>query len=258
MADDGKDHKPPHDDEAPKINDKRKIDPETGEARESGRFGDGFAKKAAAAGKPAAEEPTTPKSGEGSEAPNSKVPSPEVPDSEEPAVDGVPDDDDIQLIQAEGADVEFTDEDLELLAGAERDLVGEYRDRAARAEAELKNFRTRVERDRQANREAVIAEVIRSLLPAIDDLDRADAHGDLTEGSPMTIVAQKLRAGFEKYGLTQVGEKGERFDPKLHEALVRLPSADVKFDTVADVIEPGYRLGERLIRAAKVAVSSPE
>ena len=118
--------------------------------------------------------------------------------------------------------------------------------------------RARVERDRQANREAVIAEVIRSLLPAIDDLDRADAHGDLVEGSPLTIVSQKIRAGFEKYGLRRVGEKGEPFDPKLHEALVQLPSAEVTVNTVADVIEPGYALGERLIRAAKVAVSVPE
>ena len=74
-------------------------------------------------------------------------------------------------------DVEVTDDELvALLAAGERDLVAEYRDRAARAEAELKNFRTRVERDRAANREVVIAEVIRSLLPAIDDLDRAEAH----------------------------------------------------------------------------------
>jgi molecular chaperone GrpE len=224
MADDAKDKKPKGDD-APKIHDKRKIDPETGEARTA--------------------EPE-----DAAEA--------EVAESEEPAVDEAPGADDIQLIDAEGPEVEFTDEDLELLAEAERDLVAEYRDRAARAEAELKNFRTRVERDRQANREIVIAEVIRSLLPAIDDLDRADAHGDLVEGSPLAIVAQKIRAGFDKYGLTRVGEKGERFDPKLHEALVRLPSADVEFDTVADVIEPGYLIGERLIRAAKVAVSSPE
>ena len=249
MADDAKDEKPPHD-EGPKINDKRKIDPETGEPRLSGRVGDGFRKKAAEPQEPATD--SDPKDSESDSMDSDSM------NSDEPAVDGAPDDDDIELIQVEGADIEFTDEDLELLADAERDLVGEYRERAARAEAELKNFRTRVERDRQANREAVIAEVIRSLLPAIDDLDRAEAHGDLIEGSPLTIVAQKLRAGFEKYGLTKVGEKGERFDPKLHEALVRLPSADVKFDTVADVIEPGYLLGERLIRAARVAVSSPE
>ena len=183
----------------------------------------------------------------------------EPAESGEPLIEEEPSGaDDVELLEAQDADVEFTDDDLALLAEAERDLVAEYRERAARAEAELKNFRTRVERDRAANREIVIAEVIRSLLPAIDDLDRADVHGDLVEGSPLTIVAQKLRAGFEKYGLAKVGEKGERFDPKLHEAIVRIPSSDVEFDTVADVIEPGYLLGERLIRAAKVAVSSPE
>jgi molecular chaperone GrpE len=155
-------------------------------------------------------------------------------------------------------DVELSEQDLALLADAERDLVAEYRDRAARAEAELKNFRTRVERDRQANREAVIAEVIRSLLPTIDDLDRAEEHGDLVEGSPLTIVAQKLRAGFERYGLQRVGEKGDPFDPKLHEAIAQVYSKDVTAETVADVIEPGYALGDRLLRAAKVAVSVPE
>ena len=223
-----------NDDDIPQVNDKRKIDPETGEARVTEPVGDGFTKKKGA--------------------------SAEAPDSDEPAVEEEPEGaEDVELLDAQGTDdAEFTDEDLELLAEAERDLVAEYRERAARAEAELKNFRTRVERDRAANREIVIAEVIRSLLPAIDDLDRADAHGDLVEGSPLAIVAQKIRAAFDKYGLVRVGEKGERFDPKLHEALVRIPSADVTVDTVADVIETGYLLGERLIRAAKVAVSSPE
>lgn len=231
-----------NDDETPKVHDKRKIDPETGEPRTGKSFED-------------AEQRVTEPVGDGF---RSKKGADDAEDSDEPAVDEAPGADDVELLEAEGPDVELSDEDLELLAEAERDLVAEYRERAARAEAELKNFRTRVERDRQANREAVIAEVIRSLLPAIDDLDRAEAHGDLTEGSPLTIVAQKLRSGFEKYGLVKVGEKGERFDPKLHEALVRIPSSEVEFDTVADVIETGYLLGERLIRAAKVAVSSPE
>lgn len=169
-------------------------------------------------------------------------------------VDGVDD-----LVEAEGPDVELTDDDLvALLEEGERDLVAEYRDRAARAEAELKNFRTRVERDRAANREAVVAEVIRSLLPAMDDLDRADAHGDLEEGSPLALVVQKVRSGFDRFGLKKVGEKGDPFDPNLHEALVQLPSAEVEVATVADVIESGYLLGERLIRPAKVAVHTPE
>jgi molecular chaperone GrpE len=155
---------------------------------------------------------------------------------------------------ASGEDV--TEEDIELLAEAERDLVAEYRDRAARAEAELQNFRMRVERDRQANREAVVAEVIRGLLPVLDDLDRAEAHGDLA-GGPMEMVAQKLRTGFERYGLAPVGAVGEAFDPAKHEAMVRLPEAGALGETVADVIEGGYILGERLIRAAKVAVIVP-
>jgi molecular chaperone GrpE len=151
---------------------------------------------------------------------------------------------------------DITEEDLALLQDAERDLVAEYRDRAARAEAELQNFRTRVERDRQANRETVIAEVIRSLLPVMDDLDRAEAHGDLA-GTPLELVAQKLRSGFERYGIKPVGEVGEGFDPAIHEAMVRLPEAGATSETVAEVIEGGYTLGERLIRPAKVAVKVP-
>jgi molecular chaperone GrpE len=160
---------------------------------------------------------------------------------------------------SEGAEeTTVSDEDLEaLLDAGERDLLAEYRDIAARAQAELQNFRTRVERDRQANREAVIAEVIRGLLPAIDDLDRAQAHGDLEEGTPLAIVAQKLRGGFEKHGLRSIGAKGEPFDPNLHEALVQLPIPGTETQTVHDVIETGYALGDRLIRAAKVAVAVP-
>ena len=157
---------------------------------------------------------------------------------------------------AEGAEP-LSDEDTALLDEAATDLVADYREQAARAQAELVNFRTRVERDRAANRDAVIAEVIRSLLPALDDLSRAEKHGDL-EGSPLEIVAIKLRASLEKFGLRSVGVVGEPFDPHLHEAVVQLPSAEVKVETVADVIDPGYALGERLIRAAKVAVSVPE
>jgi molecular chaperone GrpE len=163
---------------------------------------------------------------------------------------------DVRPEAADAASGDITPEDMELLEEAERDLVAEYRDRAARAEAELQNFRTRVERDRQANRETVIAEVIRSLLPVMDDMDRAETHGDLA-GTPLELVAQKLRTTFERYGLAAVGVVGEAFDPSIHEAVVRLPDPEATSDTVADVIEGGYTLGDRLIRAAKVAVSVP-
>lgn len=171
------------------------------------------------------------------------------PEDEAPIVDEVLD----GAAEAES----LSPEDEALLDGAAVDLVAEMRSDMLRAQAELVNFRNRVERDRAANRDAVIAEVIRSVLPSLDDLTRAEQHGDLA-GSPLEIVATKLRASFERYGLRSVGEVGEPFDPHLHEAMVQMPSADVTVDTVADVIEPGYALGDRLLRAAKVAVSTPE
>ena len=162
--------------------------------------------------------------------------------------DAAPDDEPVE---------ELSEADQALLDQAATDLVAEMRSDMLRAQAELVNFRTRVERDRVANRESVIAEVIRSLLPALDDLTRAEKHGDL-EGSPLELVAAKIRAAFERYGLRSVGEKGEVFDPNFHEAVVQLPTAGATEQTVADVIDPGYALGDRLIRAAKVAVAVPE
>ncbi|HOY81554.1 MAG TPA: nucleotide exchange factor GrpE [Rhodoglobus sp.] len=185
---------------------------------------------------------------------------PETGDVREPDAAAVGDDTPAaEAVDADGADAaeELSDADQALLDQAAQDLVAEMRSDMLRAQAELVNFRTRVERDRAANREAVIAEVIRSLLPALDDLARAEAHGDLIEGAPLTIIAQKLRGAFEKYGLRQIGERGEAFDPAFHEAVVQLPSPDVTVNTIADVIEPGYVLGDRLVRPAKVAVSVP-
>jgi len=185
---------------------------------------------------------------------------PETGDVREPDAAAVGDDTPAaEAVDADGADAaeELSDADQALLDQAAQDLVAEMRSDMLRAQAELVNFRTRVERDRAANREAVIAEVIRSLLPALDDLARAEAHGDLIEGAPLTIIAQKLRGAFDKYGLRQIGEKGEAFDPAFHEAVVQLPSPDVTVNTIADVIEPGYVLGDRLVRPAKVAVSVP-
>ncbi|MDI2099019.1 nucleotide exchange factor GrpE [Ruicaihuangia caeni] len=167
-----------------------------------------------------------------------------------------------ELIAAEGPDVEqpsddLSSEDRALLDEAERDLVTEYRERAARAEAELVNFRMRVERDRAANREAVVADVVRSLLPVIDDLDLAEKHGDLVEGSAVALIAEKLRGTFERMGLRRVGEQGEVFDPNFHDAIAQLPTPGATEQTVADVVQVGFALGDRLLRAAKVAVAVP-
>jgi molecular chaperone GrpE len=227
------------------------------------------------------DEPVVPESTETGAEANASAPGageaqPHSEDGDTAVVDSAED-----LIEAEGPDVEtggaeapagvtpedpqgtaadlpsLTEEEVKFIEEGEKDLVADMRNDMLRAQADLVNFRNRVERDRVANREAVIVEVIRSMLPAIDDLARAEKHGDLT-GGPLELVAQKIHGGFEKYGLRSVGEKGEPFDPHFHEALVQVPSADVKVNTIADVIETGYALGDRLIRAAKVAVLVPQ
>ena len=126
-----------------------------------------------------------------------------------------------------------------------------------RLQADFVNYRARVERDRGVERQLAVAEAIRAFLPAMDDLTRAEAHGDLQDGTPMAAIAQKLRAAGEKFGLSAFGEKGEAFDPEKHEALVQNPSEEVAEPVIADVIELGYMVGDRLLRPAKVAVSVP-
>jgi molecular chaperone GrpE len=126
-----------------------------------------------------------------------------------------------------------------------------------RLQAEFVNYKARVERDRDQARNLAIAEAFRSLLPALDDLTRAEAHGDL-EGSPFASVITKIRNAGEKFGLKAFGAKGEKFDPELHNALVQTPSAEVTETIIADVVEPGYMLGDRLLRPAMVSVNIPE
>jgi molecular chaperone GrpE len=125
-----------------------------------------------------------------------------------------------------------------------------------RLQAEFVNYKARVERDRDVARNNAIAEVLRALLPALDDLALAEAHGDL-EGSPFLAVLNKLRVAGDKFGLKQFGAKGDKFDPEKHNALVQTPSADVVENTIADVVSPGYFLGDRLLRPAMVAVFIP-
>lgn len=125
-----------------------------------------------------------------------------------------------------------------------------------RLQAEFVNYKARVERDRDVARNNAIAEAIRAFLPALDDLARAEAHGDL-EGSPFAAVIGKLRNAGDKFGLKQFATKGDKFDPELHNALVQTPNAEVTETVIADVVEPGFMLGDRLLRPAMVAVFIP-
>lgn len=126
-----------------------------------------------------------------------------------------------------------------------------------RLQADFVNYKARVDRDRGVERQLAVADTVRAFLPALDDLTRAEQHGDLQEGTPMAAIAQKLRTAGEKLGLVAFGEKGEKFDPEHHDALVQTPNPEVSEPVVADVVEKGYRIGERMLRPAKVAVFVP-
>jgi molecular chaperone GrpE len=144
----------------------------------------------------------------------------------------------------------------DIINAAPKDKEAELLADLQRLQAEFVNYKNRVERDRDVARNNAIAEVIRAFLPALDDLSRAEKHGDLVD-SPFLAVVTKLRNAGDKFGLKSFGAKGEKFDPELHNALVQTPSTDVTEMVIADVVEPGFMLGERLLRPAMVAVFIP-
>ncbi|MGL5863207.1 MAG: nucleotide exchange factor GrpE [Phycicoccus sp.] len=128
-----------------------------------------------------------------------------------------------------------------------------------RLQAEYVNYRKRVERDRDVARDRAVASVLESLLAVMDDVHLARQHGDL-EAGPFAAIADKLEAALGRYGLERFGEPGEAFDPGVHEALMHTEAelADgTEVTTVVQVLQPGYRMGERILRAARVAVADP-
>jgi molecular chaperone GrpE len=124
-----------------------------------------------------------------------------------------------------------------------------------RLSADFANYRKRVDRDRLATQEIALANVLANLLPVLDDIGRAREHGELEGG--FKSVAETLEATVTKLGLAPFGEAGEPFDPVVHEALTHAYSDDVTEPTCVAIFQPGYRLGERVLRPARVAVAEP-
>ena len=125
-----------------------------------------------------------------------------------------------------------------------------------RLQAEYANYRRRVERDREVIRETAVANVLTNLLPVLDDIGRAREHGELEGG--FKSVGEALEATVEKLGLERFGTPGDPFDPTVHEALTHAHSDDVTEATAVEVFQPGYRIGDRVVRPARVAVAEPE
>ncbi|MGW0737157.1 nucleotide exchange factor GrpE [Streptomyces sp. NPDC002851] len=125
-----------------------------------------------------------------------------------------------------------------------------------RLQAEYQNYRRRVERDRVAVKEIAVANLLTELLPVLDDIGRAREHGELVGG--FKSVAESTETVAAKLGLQQFGKEGEPFDPTIHEALMHSYAPDVTETTCVAILQPGYRIGERTIRPARVAVAEPQ
>jgi molecular chaperone GrpE len=129
-----------------------------------------------------------------------------------------------------------------------------------RLQAEYANYRKRVDRDRALIRDLAVASVIESLLPVLDDIHLARQHGDL-EAGPLASIADKLETTLAKYGVERFGEPGAAFDPAVHDALLHVDeelAAGTEVTTVVGVLQPGYRIGDRVVRPARVSVADPK
>jgi molecular chaperone GrpE len=141
------------------------------------------------------------------------------------------------------------------LGKAKQEAAG-YLDALQRERAEFINFRNRTVKEQDRFRQHGIIDVLTALLPALDDIDRIRQHGEMDES--FQAVSAKIDKTFEKFGVEKFGEAGEDFDPTKHEAILHKPDADAKKDTVDTVVESGYRIGDRVIRAARVVVASAQ
>lgn len=126
-----------------------------------------------------------------------------------------------------------------------------------RLQAEYANYRRRTEEQREVEIDRAKGAVAKGLLPVLDDLDRAEKHGDLEEGSALAAIADKLRGVVSRLGVERYGAAGEPFDPQHHEAIFQAPTPGTEVPTILEVVEIGYRLGAQELRPAKVVVAVP-
>jgi molecular chaperone GrpE len=206
----------------PVVRDRRRIDPETGEVREPQRDAAAPGATGSASGEPAHAEPG--------------------PASAEPAAES-----ELADVGADAASAADTAVLETALAERTADLQ--------RLQAEYVNYKRRVDRDREAVREASVGSVLSAMLPVFDDIDRAREHGELEGG--FKAVADSLWRTVSGLGLVQFGEPGDEFDPRVHEALMHAHSDEVSRPTCQEILQPGYRVGERILRPARVSVVEP-
>jgi molecular chaperone GrpE len=241
----------------PVIHDHRRIDPVTGQVR--GKHAASKPAGTRGAGRPAPGPETvgTQAGGPGEDQPEEKHEKHEERDTAEPREEMAQERAQEKAESPEEAPEMMTGQvikDGKQAAGVEAQLAERTAD-LQRLQAEYANYRKRVDRDRIAVREQAVVGTLSGLLPVLDAIDQAREHGELSGG--FKSVADSLQAALGRLGLVAYGEKGDPFDPKVHEALTHSYSSDVTEDTCVEILQPGYKVGERILRPARVAVAEP-
>ena len=209
------------------FSDKRRVDPNTGEVRPEADA------QSASAG--AGEEPTA--------EPIAEQPDAAAADASDLGVD----------IPSDASGLEDIEPEAEPEPGSE---AAGYLADLKRINAEYAAYRMRADRERERAALGGTIKVVEALIPVLDEVKLARETGDVT--GPFETHVNKLVESLNKLGVEQYGEVGDEFDPNLHEALMQQPSDEVETPTLFLVMQPGYRIGERIIRAARVGVQQPE
>ena len=174
-----------------------------------------------------------------------------------PAAEGHPEAESAESPEEAAEAVEAELQDAVEAESADAALAAERLDSLLRLQAEFTNFKNRTAREKEQLRGFVTSELVTALLPVLDDIDAARKHGDLQEG-PFAAIATKLEESLKKEGVERFGEVGEPFDPNIHEAVMQQPTSEVEPDHISMVLRYGYRVKDRVVRTAQVAVAAAE
>lgn len=252
--------RPDEESQGPVIRDRRRIDPATGEVRDPGepgpRRGPGQAGTQPRPGRHSVSRPGGMSASSGASPQTGGAPGRGAAESGGAADDRPGTADGAASSAATAAEAPGAEREAADASAAKAvTMLSERTADLQRLQAEYANYRKRVERDRLAVREQALANVLNELVPVLDDIGRAREHGELTGG--FKSVGESLEGIAFKLGLTPFGESGDPFDPTLHEALMHSYSAEVTEPTAVQILQPGYKVGERIIRPARVAVAEP-
>ena len=171
-----------------------------------------------------------------------------------PAAEGHPEAEPVESPEEATEAVEAELQDAVEAESADAALAAERLDSLLRLQAEFTNFKNRTAREKEQLRGFVTSELVTALLPVLDDIDAARKHGDLQDG-PFASIAAKLEELLSKQGVERFGEVGDAFDPNIHEAVLQQPTDEVAEDHVSMVLRYGYRVNDRVVRTAQVAVA---